>query len=212
MFKRLMAVLLMAVLIVAVASVGGVAEADEPTPVPPSTPEDELADFRQFIYDNGSHGDGFLFVASGGNAAGTAGGVAANIEPNPWGCKIWADHPHESHDNPGPGHIQGKARITCVTAPPQNVATIWQELTRFEGSDDVIMATNNSLCPARSGNPRPECYPNLKRRLLMRAFVNVACEVGTTYRWVHIAEGVMIVEGVRYSGLAGSARSEECGG
>lgn len=177
-------------------------------------PKEELAEIRQSTYDNGSYGDGYLLAASGADVAeaGDASGMSRNIQPNPWGCRIYADHPHESGDNPGPGHIQGKGRITCTTTPPPNVANIWQELSRWEGSDSVIMATNNSLCPARVGNPRPECYPNLYKKLLMRAFVNIACEVGKTYRWVHIAEGVMIVEGVRYSGLAGSVRTEKCTG
>ena len=213
MLRRLVVMLVMA-MVIAIAGVSydaGSAAADEPVP-PPTTPEDELADFRQFIYDNGDQEEGFLFVGSGDSLAGAAAATAANIEPNPWGCKIHADHPHESSDDPGPGHIQGKGRITCTTTPPPNVASIWQELSRWEGSEVVIMATNNSVCPSRLGDPRPECFPNLKKKLLMRAFVNVACEIGTTYRWVHLAEGVMVVNGVRYSGLAGSVRTEECEG
>ena len=46
----------------------------------------------------------------------------------------------------------------------------------------------------------------------MRAYINTACEVRATYRWVQLAEAVMIVDGVRYSGLSGKARTVYCRG
>ena len=68
-----------------------------------------------------------------------------NIEPNPWGCRIRAHDPHESDLNPGPGNVQAKATIECPVTPPANVATIWQELSKWEGSDLAIEGINNSL-------------------------------------------------------------------
>ncbi len=218
MFKRLMAVMLMAVLIVAVASVGGVARADEPTPVPANTPEGDLADARQQTYENGSYGggpdgnsDGLMYMVSDTSAAETAddAGTAMNIQPNPWGCRIRADNPHEPHDSPGPGNIRGKAAINCTTLPPSHVATIWQELSRWEGSDYAIQEVNYSVCPSGQGDP--DCYPTrLRNGVLMRGYVVTSCEIGTTYVWVQLAEATLTVEGVTYSGLSGNSETVEC--
>lgn len=208
MVKRLMAVMLMALLIAAVASAGGVAEADEPTP-PANTPEDELADARQFIYDNGSYGDGLLFVASGDSAAGAGGVSASNIEPNPWGCRIRVHNPHQPHDPPGPGHVRGKATIECsITPPAGHVAVIWQELSRWEGSNSTIEEDNTSVCPTGDGNP--DCYPRLNGRVLMRGYVVTPCEVGQTYVWVQLGEATLTVEGVAYTGFTGNGARVRC--
>ena len=218
MVKRLMAVMLMVALIAAVVSVGGIAEADEPTP-PGNVPEDDLAHARQFTYDNGSYGgkvdgngDGLLFTASEPSVpgAGSASGMYQNIKPNPWGCRIRAEDPHESHRKPGPGHIQAKATINCTIAPPPYTAIVTQDLSRVKGSSIVIEKVKTSSCP--SGTGEPECYPNLNKRALMRAYINITCEVGATYRWVHLADARMYVNGVLYSGLSGKARNEKCEG
>ena len=208
MFRRLVAILVMAM--VGVVYDAGIAAADEPVP-PPTTPEDELADARQFIYDNGSFGDGALLGGSGSSAS-SAGSVAANIQVNPWGCRIKADHPHEPHDDPGSGNIRGKAAITCSSLPPTgHVTTILQELSRWDGDEGTIEAVNYSVCPSGQGDP--DCYGNkLKDRVLMRGYVVTSCEVGKTYIWVHIAEATLTVEGVTYSGLHGVGKRVECEG
>ena len=215
MTRRLVAMLVfaMAIAIAGVAYNGGIAAADEPVP-PFSTPEDELEDIRQFALDNGSYGGGVLFVDSGGSAAGVAGASSTAMNtPNPWGCAIRVHSPHESSIDPGPGHVQGKADIECVTPPPAGyVATILQDLSRWEGSENVIMAVNYSVCPAGTGIPEPECHNNLDGDLLMRAFVNVACEIGETYRWVHLAEATLTVEGITYSSYGARARNVSCDG
>ena len=199
-------------MVIAVAGVaynGGIAVADEPVP-PPTISEDELADIRQFIYDNGSFGDGALLGGSGGSVAGT-GSVAANIQVNPWGCRIKSDHPHEPHDDPGPGNIRGKAAINCSIAPPTgHLATISQELSRWDGDEGTIEAVNYSVCPSGQGDP--DCYPNLKDRVLMRGYVVTDCEIGRTYIWVQIAEATLTVEGVIYSGIHGVGKRVKCTG
>lgn len=87
MFRRLVVMLVMA-MVIAMAGVaydGGIASADEPVP-PFNTPEGELEDIRQSALDNGSYGEGVLFVDSGGSAAGATGAssVAQGGTPNPW--------------------------------------------------------------------------------------------------------------------------------
>ena len=206
MFRKLAVMMVMA-MVMAMAGVaynGGIAAADEP--VPPSTiPEDELTDFRESVYENGGEGDGFLFVDSDDSAAGaTSASIAAQITPNPWGCNIRAERPHQAHRSPKRGHIRGKATITCKTLPPaDHVATIAQELSRFEGSDHRIMAVNYSVCPSGQGDP--ECYSSrLYRGALMQGFVTTPrhCEIGKRYVWVHIAVATLTVDGVIYSGLS----------
>ena len=46
----------------------------------------------------------------------------------------------------------------------------------------------------------------------MRGYVKADCEIGTMYRWIHIAQGRMTVDGVLYSGLSGEALNGECEG
>ena len=212
MVKRLMAVMLMAMLIVVVASAGGVAEADgPPTPVPADTPEDDLAHARQLANENGSYGGGtdgnsgaLMFMAGG------ASGMSGNITPNPWGCRVKAHNPHESHRNPGPGHTQAKATITCTVAPPQHIVTITQDLSRVTGSSIAIEEVKNSSCPSLRGEP--ECHPTLRKGTLMMAFINTDCEIGTTHRWVQLADARMYVNGNLYSGLAAKAANVACVG
>ena len=78
------------------------------------------------------------------------------------------------------------------------------------GSSIVIEEVKTSECP--SGTGAPKCYPGLNEGELMRAYINTPCEIGATYRWVQLAEAVMIVDGVRYSGLLGKARTVYCEG
>ena len=184
-------------------------------------PDDDLAHARQFTHDNGyygggtdGNGDGLLYMISDASAPGTEvkSGMAMDIEPNPWGCHIRADDPHESDKKPGPGNIQAKAAIECSVAPPDNIATIWQELSKWDGSDFSIEAENESICPSRVGKPRPHCYPTLRHSEIMRAYVNTACTIGATDRWVELAEATMTVDGIIYSGLSGSVADVYCEG
>ena len=74
------------------------------------------------------------------------------------------------------------------------------------------MAVNYSVCPAGTGIPEPECFNSLDDDVLMRAFVNVACEIGETYRWVHLAEATLTVEGITYSSYGARAKNVKCVG
>ncbi len=212
MFRRLVVMLVMA-MVIAMAGVaynGGIAAADEP--VPPPIPEDELADFRESVSENGSDGEVMLVVDSDGTAAGAAGATASNITVNPWGCRIRAERPHQAREDPDPGHIRGKATITCRTLPPAgHVATVSQELSRWAGSTHTIMAVNYSVCPSGQGDP--DCYPNrLRKKALMRGYVTTPrhCQIGRTYNWVQIAVATLTVEGVTYSGLDGDNARIRC--
>ena len=185
-----------------------------PLGLEPASVEDELADFRESVYENGSEGEVSLFVDSDDIAAGatSASSVAQNITPNPCGCRIRAERPQQAHGNPKRGHIRGKATITCRSLPPSgHVATIAQELSRFEGSDYRIMAVNYSVCP--SGQGGATCYPNrLRDRALMRRYVTSPrhCEIGKRYVWVNIAVANLTVEGVTYSGIDGDNARIRC--
>ncbi len=213
MFRRLgvMMALAMVIAIAGVAYNGGIAAADEPVP-PPPIPEDELADFRESVNENGSEGEVSLVVDPDGSAAGAASAIASNITVNPWGCKIRAERPHQARGRPKRGHIRGKATIICSTLPPAgHVATIAHELSRFEGSDYRIMAVNYSVCP--SGQGGATCYPNrLRDRALMRGYVTSPrhCEIGKRYVWVNIAVANLTVEGVTYSGIDGDNATIRC--
>ncbi len=103
-----------------------------------------------------------MVVVSSDHDAGASGfAIKAAGEPNPWGCKLNVDSPHESRDDPGPGYIQAKANIQCNVAPPPHTASIWQELSKWEGSKFTILRTKTSYCP--SGVGEPKCYPNLNK-------------------------------------------------
>ena len=214
---RKLAVMMALAMVIAIAGVAygaGSAAADEPVP-PFTTPEDDLEDIRQFAFDNGSYDDGPLYVDSDGSGAGATGtsSVAQSITLNPWGCAIEAHSPHESSRDPGLGYVQAKATIECDTDPPAGyVATILQDLSRWEGSESVIMAVNYSVCPARTGIPIPKCFSGRNDGKIMEAYVNVACEIGETYRWVHLAEATLTVEGIIYSGVSARARNVPCDG
>ena len=146
-------------------------------------------------------------VAEGANANA---GIGTGGVVNPWGCVIRAHHPHESTIYPGPGFVQAKATIECTTVPPPHTASIWQELSKWEGSDFTIEAIKTSYCPSGLGGP--DCYPTLSGGVLMRGYISAACEVGTRKRYVHLARGRLTVNGVTYSGLTGSARDVDCDG
>ncbi len=148
-----------------------------------------------------------LMVTEGAN---TNVGIGTGSVMNPWGCVIRAHHPHESTVFPGPGFVQAKATIECSTAPPPHTASIWQELSKWEGSNFTIEAIKTSYCP--SGLGAPDCYPLLNGGVLMRAYISAPCEVGTTKRYVHLARGLLTVNGVTYSALTGSAGNVECDG
>ncbi len=88
MFRKL-AVMMALALVIAIAGVaynGGIAAADEPVPTP-TISEDELADFRESVYENGGDGEALLVVGSDGSAAGAASATASNITVNPWGLQ-----------------------------------------------------------------------------------------------------------------------------
>ncbi len=213
MVRNLVAMLAMAIIIAmaGLAYDAGSAAADEPVP-PFNTPEDELADFRESVYENGGDGEVMLVVDPDGSAAGAASATASNITVNPWGCRIRAERPHQASGQPKRGHIRGKATITCRTLPPAgHVATISQELSRWAGSTHTIMAVNYSVCPSGQGDP--DCFSNrLRSRALMRGYVTTPrhCVVGKRYNWVHIAVATLTVEGVTYSGLDGDNATIKC--
>jgi len=211
---RKLAVMMALAMVIAIAGIaynGGIAAADEPVPTP-TIPEDELADFRESVSENGGDGEALLVVDSDGSAAGATSATASNIGVNPWGCRIRAERPHQAHYEPNPGHIRGKATIICSTLPPAgHVATIAQELSRWAGSTHTIMAVNYSVCP--SGQGGATCYPNrLRDRALMRGYVTTPrhCQIGKRYNWVHIAVATLTVEGVTYSGLDGDNARITC--
>ena len=213
MFRKLAVMMAMA-MVIAIAGIAynrGIAAADEPVPPPPIS-EDELADFRESVYENGGDGEALLVVGSDGSAAGAASATASNITVNPWGCRIRAERPHQAHGNPGRGHIRGKATIICSTLPPAgHVATISQELSRWAGSTHTIMAVNYSVCPSGQGDP--DCFSNrLDDGALMRGYVTTPrhCQIGKRYNWVHIAVATLTVEGVTYSGLDGDNATIRC--
>ena len=164
--------------------------------------------------DPGDDIDRMAVVSNEREAKASSSSMSNNGVPNPWGCRLEVDNPHESKDDPGPGNAQGKARIKCDTAPPPHVASIWQELSKWEGSDFTIEAEKTSYCP--SGTGAPKCYPNLHPRpsnkTLMEAYINAPCEIGTTKRYVQIAFAELTVDGVTYSRLLGKKADVECEG
>ncbi len=169
--------------------------------------DDDIDSVRQAAAVDGSvDADGVM--ATEGNYANAA--VGSGTVVNPWGCRIRAHHPHESTVDPGPGYVQAKATIECTTTPPTHTAEIWQELSKWEGSDFTIEAVKTSFCP--SGVGEPDCYPTLNGAILMRGYINAPCEVGTTKRYVHLSIGRLTVDGVTYSGLTGSGRDVDCDG
>ena len=148
-----------------------------------------------------------LMVTEGTNANAA---IGTSSVANPWGCVIRAHHPHESTIDPGAGYVQAKATIECSTTPPAHTANIWQELSKWEGSNFTIEAVKTSYCPSGVGDP--DCYPTLNGGVLMRGYINAPCEIGTTRRYVHLALGQLTVDGVTYSGLTGSGRDVDCDG
>ena len=151
-----------------------------------------------------------VVVSSDQTAYASGSAIQSGGKPNPWGCRLEVDSPHESRDDPGPGYVQGKARIECNIAPPTHTASIWQELSKWEGSEFTIEQTKTSYCPSEVGGPK--CYPTLQRRVLMRAYINAPCEVGTRKRYVHLALAELTVDGVTYSRLRGRANNVKCVG
>ena len=158
-----------------------------------------------------SGGEPMRVVSSVGvHGAAGAGAIQTSGQVNPWGCYFHRDNPHESLDDPGPGHAQAKAWIKCRVAPPAHVATIWQELQKW-GLTVTIEAVKTSICP--SGVGEPDCYPTLNHRVLMRAYVNAPCEIGTTAWYVQLAYATMTVGGTTYaSGLGSRGADVYCGG
>ncbi len=74
---------------------------------------------------------GLMVIVSSDEAAGASGSaIQSGGVPNPWGCRLEVDNPHESLRDPGRGWVQGKARIKCDTPPPPHTASIWQELSK----------------------------------------------------------------------------------
>lgn len=143
------------VVAVVAAVVAVAAMASNPTPAAADPGEDE-ADAMRVVVSDGTGGDSE---------------TQASGQTNPWGCDFHRDSPHESTVDPGPGYAQAKARIECTVAPPAHVATIWQELSKWEGSDFTIEAVKTSICP--SGVGRPDCHPNLNSKgVLMQAYIN----------------------------------------
>lgn len=139
------------------------------------------------------------------------GEVQASGQVNPWGCYFHRDKPHESKIDPGPGHAQAKARIECRVPPPVHVATIWQELSKWEGSTFTIEAVKTSVCP--SGIGEPDCHPTLRHGVLMQAYINAPCEIGTRKRYVQLAYATLTVDGVTYrSRLDGQRGDVDCTG
>ena len=181
---------LMAVAVVAVA-VAVVTLVSNPTPVAADPGED--------------NGDAMVVVWNGGGVA------ESSSQANPWGCNFYRDNPHESRRRPGPGYAQAKARIECRVAPPPHVATIWQELSKFEDGDFTVEAVKTSVCPSGAGEP--DCYPTLRNKILMQAYINAPCEIGTTKRYVQLAYATLTVDGLTYrSELRGQAGDVNCTG
>ena len=223
---------LIAVVAIAAAAVA-VATLDTNTVSADGPVEDDFTDVRQFINDNGSFGSGtdgdsgsFMFMSSDTPGLDMHGpwfpmndevnnytGMSTSMrsfQANPWGCRVKAHSPHESSIDPGLGHVQAKADINCTSVPPPHISIIVQDLSRVAGSSIIIEEVKTSSCP--SGDGEPNCHPGLDHNRLMRAYINTPCEIGATYRWIHVAEGRMYVNGTLYSGLSGKARNVECEG
>ncbi len=167
----------------------------------------DLARYTASVDDGHVDDTDGLMVTEGAHANS---GLGTGSVVNPWGCVIRAHDPHESKIDPGPGYVQAKATIECSTAPPLHIASIWQELSKWVGSNFTIEAVKTSYCPSGVGDP--DCYATLNGGALMRRYINVPCEVGTTRRYVHLNIRQLTVNGVTYSGLIGSARNVDCAG
>ena len=198
--KRLMVVAI-------VAMVAAVVLLLDSTPVAADPPEDDIGRARHAVYVDGHVEDsaGLMFAVSSGGATG-ASAVQATGQINPWGCNFHRDNPHESTFDPGPGYAQAKARIECSQAPPPHVATIWQELSKWEGANFTIEAVKTSICPAGTGGPA--CHPTLDDGVLMQAYINAPCEIGATKRYVHMAYATMTVDGITYASRLDGRRAD----
>ena len=177
--KRLMVVAI-------VAMVAAVVLLLDSTPVAADPPEDDIGRARHAVYVDGHVEDsaGLMFAVSSGGATG-ASAVQATGQINPWGCNFHRDNPESTFD-PGPGYARRRLGLSALRHHPL-VATIWQELSEWEGANFTIEAVKTSICPAGTGGPA--CHPTLDDGVLMQAYINAPCEIGTTKRYVHMAYG-----------------------
>ena len=75
-----------------------------------------------------------------------------------------------------------------------------------EGANFTIEAVKTSICPAGTGGP--VCHPTLDDGVLMQAYINAPCEIGTTKRYVHMAYATMTVDGIIYASRLDGRRAD----